>query len=64
MLKEDPLISRLLQIPVHHHSDIYSPILPLEEGHRIQAFSRKDIAAAITHGAPMLPHIPRYIKHC
>src|SRR6267154_660511 len=30
----------LLQIPVHHHSDIYSPILPLEEGHRIQAFSR------------------------
>src|SRR5438045_7169065 len=30
----------LLQIPVHHHSDIYSPILPLEEGYRIQAFSR------------------------
>src|SRR5438045_9029234 len=29
----------LLQIPVHHHSDIYSPILPLEEGYRIQAFS-------------------------
>ena len=29
----------LLQIPVHHHSDIYSPILALEEGHRIQAYS-------------------------
>src|ERR1700692_3155959 len=29
----------LLQIPVHHHSGIYSPILPLEEGHRIQAYS-------------------------
>jgi len=25
---------------IHHHSDIYSPILALEEGHRIQAFSR------------------------
>ena len=31
---------RLLQIPVHHHSDIYSPILPHEEGYVIQAFSR------------------------
>ena len=30
----------LLQIPVHHHSGIYSPALPLKEGHRIQAFSR------------------------
>jgi hypothetical protein len=29
----------LLQIPVHHHSGIYSPILPLEEGHRIKAYS-------------------------
>ena len=41
VLKEDPLISfASFQIPVHHHSDIYSSILPLEEGHRIQAFSR------------------------
>ena len=30
----------LLQIPVYQHSGIYSPILPLEEGYRIQAFSR------------------------
>ena len=30
----------LLKIPVHYHSDIYSPILPHEEGYGIQAFSR------------------------
>lgn len=29
-----------LQIPVHHHLGIYSPILSLEEGYGIQAFSR------------------------
>jgi hypothetical protein len=30
----------LLKTPVHYHSDIYSPILPHEEGYGIQAFSR------------------------
>ena len=39
-VERGPTYFRLLQHPVHHHSDIYSPILPHEEEYRIQAFSR------------------------
>jgi hypothetical protein len=41
LLEEEPTCFICFsQIPVHHHLGIYSPILPLEEGYRIQAFSR------------------------
>ena len=33
-------VTCLLQIPVNYHSGIYSTFLPLEEGYRLQAFSR------------------------
>jgi hypothetical protein len=39
-VERGPTYSTSFQIPVYYHLCINSPILPLEEGYRIQAFSR------------------------